>query len=158
MKFEEVYPAYKEGKTIKCNVHKFNQEESTVIRTDLLDSEDWSICSKIEEYMDKLGDVQCVDFRQDDNDDRFDLNIIRVISGWYTDMKYTPDYELKKITWYVPHETKVHFVSRFHFVVSEKIILKEDGRLFFHGLRSIHDKFEEDVDKIELIYITGESE
>lgn len=156
MKFEEVYPAYKEGKTIKCNVHKFNQEEPTVIRTELLDSEDWRICSKIEEYMDILHDVICVDFRQFESHDTLELNLIEIMENWDVDTELSKEHELKEITWYIPRKTKIHFVSNLHLFAGDILTLNEDGVMTLFTRHQY--KHREHVNNIELIYLTGEYE
>lgn len=154
MKFEEVFPAYKEGKTIKCNVHKFNQEEPTLIRTDLLDSEEWGICSRISEYMDILRGIPCVDFRQPEADDMFGLNVIDIMEEWNKNKKFSEEHELTQIRWHIPRKTNVHFVSDTHLTGTKQIRLDDDGCVMFYDENSAY-QYQQRVNDIELIYLTG---
>lgn len=155
MKFEEVFPAYKEGKTIKCNVHKFNQEEPTNIRTDLLDSEEWSICSRISKYMEILRGIPCVDFRADDAREMICLNIIDIIKAWDVDKKYSKEHELEIIRWHIPRKTTVHFVSEANLTATRLIRLDDDGCVMFYDENSTY-VYKERVQDVELIYLTGD--
>ena len=156
MKFEEVYPAYKQGRTIKCNVHKFNQEEPTLIRTDLLDSEDWSVCSIMDKWKEVLCDVPCVDFRHDDVCDMLDLNIIDIMEDWDVDTELSKEHELKEMTWHIPRKTQIHVVSNLHLFAGDSLTLNEGGVMTLFTRQ--HLKHSEHVNSIELIYLTGEYE
>lgn len=156
MKFEEVYPAYKEGRTIKHDSCKFKQGEASMIHTTWLDSEDWSICSKIEEYMDILRDVICVDFRQFESHDTLELNLIEIMENWDVDTELSKEHELKEITWYIPQKTQIHFVSNLHLFAGDILTLNEYGVMTLFTRHQY--KHREHVNNIELIYLTGEYE
>ena len=156
MKFEEVYPDYKQGRTIKYGSHTFKKGEHSVIQTDWLDSEDWSVCSTMDEWTEVLCHVPCVDFRHDDAWDMLDLNIIDIMEDWDIDTESSKEHELKEITWHIPRKTQIHFVSNFHLFAGDSLTLNEDGVMTLFTVP--HLKHSGHVNGIELIYLTGEYE
>lgn len=156
MKFEEVFPAYKEGKTIKYGNRTFKKGEHSVIQTDWLDSEDWNVCSIMDEWLEVLCDVPCVDFRHDYVSDMLDFSIIDTMEDWDVDTELNKEHQLKEITWYIPRKTKIHFVSNLHLFAGDILTLKEDGVMTLFTRHQYQHR--EHVNSIELIYLTGEYE
>ena len=114
MRFDEVFQDFLDGKRIACGDRTFDILNDAELPTRLLGENTWNVYSRMDEYMEELKWIPCIDFREYEAWDMMELNIIKRLEECAT-KEEIKDTNTHYIQWEIPNDISLNMVENNEF-------------------------------------------